>query len=60
MESRYLGDGVYVSYKEGMLLLTTGNHQEALAEQKIWLEPEVAMGLLTFIQQSAKEYGWSK
>jgi hypothetical protein len=60
MESRYLGDGVYVSYKEGMLLLTTGHHQAAVAEHKIWLEPEVAKALKTYIEQTIKEYKWGE
>jgi hypothetical protein len=60
MESRYLGDGVYASYRDDMILLTTMSHREDDAEHKIWLEPEVAMALKTYIEQTIKEYGWKK
>ena len=55
-----MGDGVYASYRDDMILLTTMSHREDDAEHKIWLEPEVAMALKTYIEQTIKEYGWKK
>lgn len=60
MESRYLGDGVYATYINDMIRLTTGNHQEALADNVIWLEPEVAIQLGIYIDQTVKEYQWKR
>lgn len=60
MESRYLGDGVYASYKNDMIMLTTMSHKEDDAEHIIWLEPEVAIALRTYIDQTVKEYKWGK
>jgi hypothetical protein len=58
MEPRYLGDGVYASVKNGMIMLTTGDHDEVRCEQIIWLEPEVAVGLGKYIQETMTEYKW--
>ena len=58
MESRYLGDGVYASIKNGMIMLSTGSHIEDDAEHVIWLEPEVAIELKKYIEQTMAEYKW--
>lgn len=56
MEPRYLGDGVYASWRNGMVMLTTGNHLEGLAESVIWLEPEVIKALQAYLAQTVEEY----
>ena len=49
MKKRYLGDGVYVQEHDYGLLLTTENGIEVL--DKIYLEPEVYLSLVQFIQE---------
>lgn len=46
MESQYLGDGVYLTKIENGIVLTTGNHDPQLADNIIWLEPEIINELL--------------
>lgn len=58
MEPRYLGDGVYASYSNGMIMITTGSHLEREATHVIWLEPEVVKALFVYIKQTAEEYRW--
>jgi hypothetical protein len=47
----YLGDGVYATVTStGEVYLTTGNHDLAMADEVIWIEPEAVVALLKFIQ----------
>ena len=43
--AQYIGDGVYASYDGWNIVLTTGNHEPALADNIIALEPEVIESL---------------
>jgi hypothetical protein len=49
----YLGDAVYATAMktgiENWLILTTGNHDEALADHVIYLEPEVLAALERYL-----------
>jgi hypothetical protein len=51
MDPRYLGDGAYAHWCEGRLVLTTGNHEPALADNTIVLEPEVLVSLLMYLKK---------
>lgn len=46
-EKDYLGDSVYVEWKNGMLLLTTDNGMGP--SNSIWLEPETYKALVRFV-----------
>jgi len=53
----YLGDAVYVSLEEyGDLVLTTGDHDEAKATNRIVLEPQVYRALLAFVEGPVANY----
>lgn len=55
MKPQYLGDGVYIQRNEyNQLVLTTGNHEVALASNVIYLEPEVVLALLHYINTKLK------
>lgn len=46
----YLGDGVYAKQDElGRLVLTTGDHDDARADNRIVLEPEVVAALIRYL-----------
>jgi hypothetical protein len=52
IEPTYLGDGVYVKPKAGdptSLVLTTGSHVTAAAENVVILEDQVAQALAEYI-----------
>jgi hypothetical protein len=51
---RYLGDGVYISWKEEPyreLIITTGSHDLNEADNKIFLEPQVLGKLDDFLTE---------
>lgn len=53
----YLGDGVYAQsdLANGFpLVLTTGNHEVALADNKIFMEPEVLQALINLLRSHYK------
>jgi hypothetical protein len=50
MTKDYIGDGVYVSIKNGMTRLTTENGVETTNE--IFLEPEVLRAFLNYLKRS--------
>jgi len=58
MKPEYLGDGVYIHYKEdaNMFCLTTDTHDHNTAPNVIWLEPQVADALLNYIKKTAEFY----
>lgn len=46
----YLGDGVYAKQDElGRIVLTTGGHNDELADNRLVLEPEVADALIRYL-----------
>ena len=51
----YLGDGVYATFDSGFagggITLTTGTHEEAEADNVIYLEPEEAQALVNWLGQ---------
>ena len=52
-EAQYLGDGVYASRNQwGQIVLTTGHHEEARADNVIFLEPEVAEALVAYVAKT--------
>jgi hypothetical protein len=52
----HLGDGVYAQIDTyGQFVLTTGNHDVRVADNVIYLEPEVVTALLAFIAAFQKE-----
>ena len=55
MSPVYLGDGVYVAIEHGMARLTTGSHQEAEADNVIFLEPDVIGALQLFLKRWREE-----
>ena len=44
----YLGDGVYAEFDGFGIILRTGNHQDHLCDNKIYLEPNVIDSLNIF------------
>lgn len=48
-EPTYLGDGVYAQFIFDQLLLTTGSHLREQADNKIYLEPDVAKALVDYL-----------
>lgn len=46
----YLGDGVYISKCPTGLVITTGHHDPARAENTIWLEDQVALALMRYLK----------
>lgn len=51
----YLGDGVYAIFDGSGIWLRTGDHREKLADNKIYLEPEVLQALESFKKLAYKE-----
>lgn len=49
----YLGDGVYAEFDGYGIWLRTGNHQDHLCDDKIYIEPNVLRGLNKFVEQFA-------
>lgn len=47
--AEYLGDGVYASYRDGYVILTTGHHDEYQADNVIAFEPEVLRKLMDYL-----------
>lgn len=48
MNPQYLGDGVYASWNGEQIILTTGHHDPANADNVIFLEPDVLRALDAF------------
>lgn len=48
IEPRYLGDGAYASFDGFNIVLTTGHHSPAQADNVICLEPAVFCALVRF------------
>lgn len=46
----YLGDGVYAAFDGYGIWLRTGNHQDHLCDDKIYIEPDVMDSLNRFIE----------
>jgi hypothetical protein len=51
-DSRYIGDGVYIRDDGYQLVLTTGHHLEAEADNIVCLEDECVDGLLRFLEHA--------
>ncbi|HEO1391235.1 TPA: hypothetical protein VAH77_000450 [Legionella pneumophila] len=47
----YLGDGVYAFFDEYGIWLRTGHHEDALCDDKIYLEPDVFESLNMFVEK---------
>lgn len=57
-EPEYLGDGVYASSDPESifpLILTTGHHDPARADNKIYFEPAVLEALMRYIEKLKKK-----
>jgi len=53
MEPQYLGDGVYAAVNSfGQVVLTTGTHEEAKANNVIYLELGAIHGLIEFVKRA--------
>ncbi len=52
--TEYIGDGVYAIYDGYGIWLHTGDHREHLAENKVFLEPEVFESLMKFADKFYK------
>jgi len=52
IEPQYLGDGVYVQNDDKDIVLTTGSHVINDANQVIYLEPEVIVQLLAWLERN--------
>lgn len=53
IEPTYVGDGLYVRTDSlGALVLTTGHHEQAQADNVIVLEPEVWASLMLIISKA--------
>jgi hypothetical protein len=53
MEPQYLGDGVYAAFNDfGQIVLTTGDHYPAKADNTIYLEPQVVRELIGFMERA--------
>lgn len=50
-EPVHLGDGLYASVDCGMIRLTTGHHDPRLADDEVYLEPEVFAALVAFARR---------
>ncbi len=56
MTPEYLGDGVYVSFSPfGEVVLTTGHHEPAQADNTIVLEPQVLAALEKWVERLKAE-----
>lgn len=52
LEPSYLGDGAYVKVDEiGRVVITTGSHLDADADNRIVFEPEVLIELVKYIER---------
>ncbi|HAT1745432.1 hypothetical protein ACF0MN_11010 [Legionella pneumophila] len=47
----YLGDGVYAFFDGDGIWLRTGHHEDALCDDKIYLEPDVLESLNMFVEK---------
>ena len=52
-KSEYLGDSVYAGIERGMVLLTTSDHDPRMADNQVYLEPQVLVALIEY----AKKHG---
>lgn len=52
MDPQYLGDGVYASFNGSQIVLTTGDHDPAKADNTIYLEPEVIRAFVGFMERA--------
>ncbi len=50
-KSEYLGDSVYAGVERGMILLTTSDHDPRMADNQIYLEPEVLLALIEYAKK---------
>lgn len=57
MKQQYIGDGVYVTLKNGLLTLTTGHHDEERADNVVHLEPSVWSALKLCMQAWSEQEG---
>jgi len=49
----YLGDAVYATHTDtNSIMLTTGHHEENMADSVIFLEPEVLRALFRYAQRA--------
>lgn len=55
MEPKYLGDGVYLSFENGVVRITTGHHNPNEAQNVVFLEPETLIKLMTALNDLATE-----
>ena len=55
-EPAYLGDGVYIQADEGGLILTTGTHILAHADNVIYMEPGVLIALQQYLEKVIDGY----
>ncbi len=47
----YIGDGVYANFDGFGIWLRTGNHQENLCDNQIYLEPDIVESLYAFFKR---------
>lgn len=52
----YIGDGVYAEFDGYGIWLRTGNHQEHLCDDKIYMEPDVLDSLNKFVEHLKRIY----
>jgi hypothetical protein len=52
----YIGDGVYATENEYGLILTTGHHEQAKADNIIALEPSVIAALERYIKRMKDQH----
>ena len=55
MEDRYIGDGVYVSYEHGDIILDLRAQEPTLPIKRIALEPTVFANLMVFYSDCCRE-----
>ena len=48
---RYLGDGVYVGFEDGRMLVKLWTSNGVATTDEVWLEPEVLGGLLRWVDE---------
>lgn len=51
----YIGDGVYAFFDGYGIWLRTGNHEELLCDDKIYLEPDVLDSINRFYERVSKK-----
>lgn len=49
-QTSYLGDGVYATFDEFGVMLTTEHHKPECAKNVVWLDPEISENLVNFIK----------